>query len=384
MWRERQKTALNTAIFLIVFATAVLARPETPLAAPNSGRPARIAYIEGGFYANYALILVALARGLAELGLLDNGNAPVGENPGSTEEIWRWLSANAGGTAVEFVSDGYYSAGWDDAVFERKRSALVARLNDAQDIDLVLAFGTKAGQAMATDEHHTPVVALSVTDAVTAGIIASPENSGREHVFAVVDSNRYYRELVLFHDIFQFSKLGFVYDDAEPEHPSIALSQIRKAAQDAGFELAPCVGAVFSGDPDLAAMDLITCHERLVEEGVEAVYMTFNHGTRAEIMGDILRPLLEARLPTFSQNGVDEVRLGALMGISQANFEGQGTFAAGAVANIISGQSPSAQKQSYEEPLSLVLNLRTATLIGWNPSLAFLAAMDEIFLSHSW
>ncbi|MDR1124657.1 MAG: ABC transporter substrate-binding protein [Deltaproteobacteria bacterium] len=367
-------------IFLIISAAALLARPEMPLAAPDSGRPVRIAYIEGGFYTDYALILVALAQGLAELGVLANGNVPVGENVNSTAGIWQWLGANAGGNAVEFVSDGYYSAAWDDAVFAQKRSELVARLNNAKDIDLVLAFGTKAGQALATDEHRTPVAVLSVTDAVTAGIIPSPENSGREHVFAMVEANRYYRELVLFHDIFQFSKLGIVYDDAEKEQPSIALSQIRKAARDADFDLAPCVGSVFSGDLELAAADLLTCHERLVEEGVEAVYMTVNHGMQAERMGDILRPLLGARLPTFSQNGVDEVKQGVLMGISQANFKGQGLFAAGAVANIIKGESPSAQKQSYEEPLSLAVNLRTAMLIGWNPSLAVLAAMDEIFL----
>jgi ABC-type uncharacterized transport system substrate-binding protein len=365
--------------FLIILAAAVLARPEMPGAAQGSGRPVRIAYIEGGFYTDYASILIALAQGLAELGVLANGDVPARENAGSTEGIWQWLCANAGGNAVEFVSDGYYSAGWDDAVFAAKRSELVARLNDAKDIDMVLAFGTKAGQNMATDEHRTPVVVLSVTDAVTSGIVPSPENSGREHVFAMVESNRYYRELVLFHDIFQFSKLGIVYDDAEKEQASIALAQIRRAAEDADFTLTPCVGSVLSGDVGIAVADLLACHNRLVKEGVDAVYMTINHGMQMERMGDILRPLLDARLPTFSQNGVDEVRHGVLMGISQANFKGQGMFAAGAVANIIRGEAPSAQKQSYEEPLSLAVNLRTAMRIGWNPSLAVLAAMDEIF-----
>ena len=50
-----------------------------------------------------------------------------------------------------------------------------------------------------------------------------------------------------------------------------------------------------------------------------------------------------------------------------------------AVFNIAKGQSPRAQNQIYEEPMSLAVNLHTAMLIGWNPSLAVLAAVDEIY-----
>lgn len=362
----------------ILIAAAVLC-PESMGAVKEPGRPVRIAYIEGGFYTDYARILVAVAQGLAELGVIANGDAPIPESAESTAGIWQWLCANAGGNAVEFVPDGYYSAGWDDALFAEKRSELVARLNNAKDIDLVLAFGTKAGQAMAADDHNTPVAVLSVTDAVTAGIIPSPEDSGRDHVFAMVEHDRYYREVVLFHDIFQFKKLGIVYEDSEKGRASIALPQIRKAAKDSNFDLATCTGRLFSEDPAPAAADLIACHERLVKEGADAVYMTVNNGMQTNRMDTVLRPLLEARLPTFSQNGVDEVRRGVLLSISQANFRGQGTFAAKAIANMIKGESPRSQKQAYEEPLSLAVNLRTAMLIGWNPSLAVLSAVDEIF-----
>lgn len=62
-----------------------------------------------------------------------------------------------------------------------------------------------------------------------------------------------------------------------------------------------------------------------------------------------------------------------------ANFSGQGMFAAKALAGIFKGESPRSRKQEYEEPLSLALNLRTAMHVGWNPSLAVLSAVDEIF-----
>ena len=368
-----------TVLFWCFMAAGVMSCPERAPAAEDSRPRVRVAYIEGGFYTDYAKILVALAQGLAGLDLIADGNVPVPEKVESTADIWKWLHANAGGNTLEFVADGYYSAAWDDAVFAEKRAALVERLNETRDIDLVLAFGTKAGQAMATDDHATPVAVLSVTDAVAAGIIPSPEDSGRDHVFAMVEHNRYYREVVLFNDIFRFKRLGIAYEDSEKGRASVAMPQIQQAAKDSNVELLTCVATLFSEDVTQATADLIACHERLVEAGADAVYMTVNNGMQLEMMNDILRPLMAERLPTFSQNGVDEVKQGVLLSVSQVNFSGQGMFAARAIARIIQGESPRAQKQSYEERLSLAVNLRTAMLIGWNPSLAVLAAVDQIF-----
>jgi len=119
----------------------------------------------------------------------------------------------------------------------------------------------------------------------------------------------------------------------------------------------------------------------LCEQAVP-LFITYNSVKQSEAMGDILRPLLEARLPTFSQNGVNEVKSGVLLGMSQSDFRVEGKFAAEAIANIIKGATPRSQQKAYEEPLSLAVNLRTALLIGWNPPLAVLSAVDEFFQHH--
>lgn len=341
--------------------------------------PLRVAYIEGGPYTDYQKILLGLVHGLAELGAINNGDVPPPEDEESTAGIWQWLCANAGGKFFEFVPDAYYSSGWDDAVFAEDRQKLIDRLNNAKDIDLVLSFGTLAGQGMATDEHRTPVAVLSVTDAVAAGIVPSYEDSGRDNIFAMVEPGRYYRQVVLFHDIFHFKRLGIAYEDTPAGRASAALSDIERAAADFDFELVTCTAPFNFSDPAPAVTNLIACHEKLAEEGVDAVYITVNMGMQAEAMPQLMKPLLERRIPTFSQNGVDEVKNGVLLSISQADFSGQGLFAAQAVFNIAKGQSPRAQNQIYEEPMSLAVNLHTAMLIGWNPSLAVLAAVDEIY-----
>ncbi len=378
MRQSLSKFWLVTCMCSAVLLTALFMQPAQ--AAPGDPeRPVRVAYIEGGPYIDYQLILISLAHGLAELGVLENGNVPVPEDTESTAGVWQWLCDNAGGDLIEFVPDAYYTADWDDDLFAQKHAELLDRLNSTTDIDLVLAFGTLAGQAMASDEHQTPVAVLSVTDAVTAGIIPSPDDSGRDHIFAMIEPNRYYREVVLFHDIFQFSRLGIAYEDTAQGRASAALSQIEQAAQDLDFELTTCTNTFNFVTPEPATENLIACHEQLAEAGVDAVYITVNMGMQEQDMPELLRPLLDKRLPTFSQNGVTEVRHGVLLSISQVNFSGQGLFAARAIQNIISGESPRAQNQKYEEPLSLAVNLHTAMLIGWNPSLAVLAAVDEIF-----
>ena len=374
-----EKNIRMLALFCCILAAGAAFCPERAAAEEGLGRRVRVAYIEGGFYTDYFKVLVALAHGLEELGIIANGAVTVPESVENTADVWQWLHANAGGANIEFMADGYYSAGWDDAVFAEKRAALITRLNETKDIDLVFAFGTKAGQAMATDDHKTPVAVLSVTDAVAANIIPSHEDSGRDHVFAIVEQDRYYREVVLFNDIFRFKRLGVVYEDSAKGRASVALPQLQKAADDSNIELVTCVGRFFSDDAVQTVADLIACHEQLVKGGADAVYMTVNNGMRAEMMDDILRPLMTERLPTFSQNGADDVKFGVLLSISLVNFSGQGMFAAKAIAKIIRGESPRSLEQSYEEPLSLAVNLRTAMLIGWNPSLAVLAAVDQIF-----
>ena len=342
-------------------------------------RPLRVAYIEGGPYTDYQKILIGLIHGLAGLGAIDDGAVPRPEDEESTQGVWQWLCANAGGRVFEFVPDAYYSAGWDDAVFAEDRQALLDRINQTKDIDLVLAFGTLAGQGMANDEHSAPTLVLSVTDAVSTGIVPSAADSGRDHVFSMVEPDRYYRQVVLFHDIFHFKRLGIAYEDTPAGRASAALSEIQRAASDFGFELITCTAPFNFPEPGPAVTNLVACHEQLAKENVDAVYITVNMGMQAQDMDRLLRPLLDAGLPTFSQNGVDEVKRGVLLSISQANFSGQGLFAAEAMCNIAQGQLPRAQSQIYEEPMSLAINLHTAMLIGWNPSLAVLAAVDEIY-----
>ena len=110
----------------------------------------RVAYIEGGGYTDYQRILAATAKGLAELGVIADGYVPIPEKTDDTRPIWDWLAEHAGGDRLVFLKDGYYSANWDAAQRAANRKALLDRIREKGDVDMIFAFGTWAGLDMAT------------------------------------------------------------------------------------------------------------------------------------------------------------------------------------------------------------------------------------------
>ena len=293
--------------------------------------------------------------------------------------MWEWLHQHAGGKHLVFLADGFYSAGWDSRQREKVRQDVLRRIREKKDVDMVLAFGTWAGQDLAAQDLPVPVIVSSVTDAVDAGIIPSVEDSGRDNLVAPIEPDRFKRQVLLFHDIFAFKKLGIAYEDTPAGRGSIALNEIEDAARELGVTLLRCTDTFDIQDADLASERLLACHKKLVEEGAEAVYLTYNVGLQAAAMRKVLQPLADAHIPTFSQLGAPDVVHGALLSVAQSNTAEEGRFSAGLVEAILKGARPRDLSPVFESPVSMALNLFMATLIGWNPPLEVLAAVDEFY-----
>ena len=82
---------------------------------------------------------------------------------------------------MRFLPDGFYSADWDTGTRETNRTALLERIRERKDVDMLLAFGTWGGQDFADADIDIPVIVASVTNAVEAGIIPSVEDSARDN-----------------------------------------------------------------------------------------------------------------------------------------------------------------------------------------------------------
>ena len=174
---------------------------------PHPAKKWRVAYIEGGGYTDYQRIFAATAKGLAELGVIADGDVPIPEKTDDTRPIWDWLAEHAGGDRLVFLKDGYYSANWDAAQRAANRKALLDRIREKGDVDMIFAFGTWAGLGMATAAIiSVPVFSMSVTDAVQAGIAKSLKDSGRDNLHAQIDPERYKRQMRQFSMIFLVSR----------------------------------------------------------------------------------------------------------------------------------------------------------------------------------
>ena len=99
---------------------------------------------------------------------------------------------------VEFVGDAHYTAGdFDPERRKQVRPEIIERLSQRQDIDLMIAMGTWAGQDLANDAVTTPIVVASTSDPVASKIIPSPDDSGRPNLHAKVEPGRYGRQVEL-------------------------------------------------------------------------------------------------------------------------------------------------------------------------------------------
>ena len=343
----------------------------------NNGKKWRMAYYEGGEYIDYQQIFTETIKALMELGWIENAKIPKQEGE-QTKELWDWLTNKANSKYIVFVKDGHYSANWDDKIRENTKKEIINRLNDKNDIDLMVAMGTWAGKDMANNDHKTPTIVLSASDPLSAGIIKSVEDSGYQHLHATVDPKRFERQVRVFHEIINFKKLGMAYENSVNGKSYAAIDVVEKVAEERGFKVATCHTKSDIADKSLAEKSVIECFQKL-SKTCDAIYVTQQGGINRKSIPDLVEIANKHHIPTFSQSGAEEVKYGFLVSISQAGFRYVGEFHAQTMAKIFNGASPNELDQLFEEPPKIAINMKTAEIIGFNPPVVLLGATDEIF-----
>ncbi len=343
----------------------------------NDGKKWRIGFYEGGPYIDYQKTLIATVKGLMEMGWVESVKIP--EQKGEqTKELWNWLS-KAKSKYIEFVKDAHYSAGWNKKAREKMAAELINRLNQKADIDIIIASGTWAGQDIANDKHKTPAIVVSTSDPIKAGIIKSIEDSGFDHVHARVDPFRYERQIRLFYDIINFKKMGIVYENTSNGKIYAAIDKVEKVAQKQGFEIVRCYAKSDGVDLKVAEEEFKKCLHELGKQKVDGIYITIHGGVTPNSIPNLVNITNSYKIPTFSQSGSQEVKYGFLMSIAKGNFEHVGLFYAKTIATIFNGAKPGQLEQIFESPPKLAINLKTANIIGYDPSMDVLGLVDETY-----
>ena len=345
-----------------------------------NAKPFRLIYVESGPFKEYPPIIQGLALGLKKRGLIDNCLVPTSNEMTSVEGMWAWLSENAGGDKVEFLADGFYTANYSHERWAEIPGEILKRIRERKDVDCILSLGSWASKDIAKLDTDVSIIVCGVTNAVAAGIVPSIEDSGKDSLVAVVFPNRVENQVKIFHSIFNFKRMGIAYDDSDSGRNSISLKDIEQATHDLNIELVHCKNIFNIEDVNLSAERLKQCHKQLVQEKVDAVYLTYNLAITKETMPKVLKPILDAKLPTFSQQGGYDVRNGVLMSISdESGDKAEGEFCANLVSKIIDGVMPRKLNQIFNLPIRLDLNIHNASIIGWDPSLEVLVKVDNFY-----
>lgn len=342
----------------------------------NNGKKWRCAYYEGGQYPDYQIIFKATLNGLIRLGWIEPIEFP--DYKADHKAFWLWLHENAKSEYLEFVQDGFYSSDFKAKLRKEIKEIFLKRLEEKNDIDFIFAMGTWAGQDLANERNKVPTIVASSSDPIASKIVASAEDSGWDHLHAKVDPDRYQRQVQLFYDMVGFNKLGVVYEDSVEGRTYAAVSAIEKAAQERNFEIVSCKAPFSNVRKREAEARVVDCYQYIATKA-DAVYITVHQGVTLANLPNILGPLQQNKLPTFSMKGSEEVEHGVLMSISQANFKYVGQFHAEVMGKILNGAQPRALNQIWRAPGKIALNLKSAQIIGFDPPVDILMASDEIF-----
>ena len=75
---------------------------------------------------------------------------------------------------------------------------------------------------------------------ITARIIKRIEYSRFKYIHAMVDPNRYYHQISVFHGIVGFKKLDLIYENSKNGRPYAALDTIEQTTKARGFKFICC------------------------------------------------------------------------------------------------------------------------------------------------
>lgn len=335
----------------------------------------RIGYCESETFITYPKTLVGIVNGLYERGwITDLEGFDVVSNGSDARQIWRWLATREVSPYIEFVEDAFYNLKNGD-----NSADIIERLNKQHDLDLMVAMGTQAGVDLGNASHDTNIFVFAASNAVRAGIIDSEEDSGLDHVWAHMDSNRFERQLSVFYDIVKFKKLGMVYEDSDIARVYSAVSEVENLAAEKGFE----VVRYYVDEP--GTPEDYQRYYREVQEAysklaprVDAMFVTVA-SLESTKLPELFTPFYENNVAIFSQLGNVEVEYGALMTVSVMDELNVGRFGADTVIKCLKGARPRELPQVFQSSPRIIFNAQVAKKIGFKIPFELIMVTDKVY-----
>lgn len=340
----------------------------------KDGSKWRIGYCESEGFITYSKTLVGIVNGLYERGWLTDLKGFEGvSNSSDAKEIWQWLAAREVSPYIEFVYDAFYSMKNFD------NDAVIKRLKMQQDLDLMVVMGTEAGVALSEETQDTNIFVFAASNAVRAGIINSVEDSGRDHLWAHMDQNRFERQLRVFYDIMKFKKLGMVYEDSDIARVYSAVNEVETLAAEKGFDVVKYYVAEPRNPEDYQRYyrEVQEAYDKLATQ-VDAIFVTIA-SLESNRLPELFTPFYQQKVAIFSQLGNVEVANGALLTVSVMDELNVGRFGADTLIKCFRGAKPRQLTQSFQSAPRILFNTKVAEKIGFKIPFELIMVTDEVY-----
>ena len=298
--------------------------------------------------------------------------------------LWKSLSQNARG-ALRFHPDGFYNFNYDVIVESELMPKIVQQVK-RKNFDLLFTMGTQSSESAARVFRDIPVISLDHSAPLSHGFLKHPEDHSRKNVHVRAPVNMTYAQVRHFYTYRPFTKLGALC--AKHQTGSMGFAEIQRACEDLGvkysFHAFQVAEFMSTAKRDNYWFELFFQKLRAMveEDGVDAFILPYFPSNDNQFLS-VVKYLADKGIASFAQTGVEPVKRGLLLGMSDSIFKAFAQFEADVVRRYLSGIPLEAISQRFSPQIPIALNLRTATLLGWKPSFQTFSTVSDVFLTHS-
>jgi putative ABC transport system substrate-binding protein len=232
-------------------------------------------------------------------------------------------------------------------------------------VDLILAIATPSAQSAANATKDIPILITAVTDPVEAGLVKSMEKP-ETNVTGTTDMNPIKEQLELLKEILPSTKsVGIIYNAAEA-NSKVQVDIAKQASKELGLSIKEATVAN-SSEVNQAVQTLAG--------KVDALYVPTDN-TVASAIGAVVKVCNDAKIPVIGaeRGHVDGGAL-ATLGI---DYYLLGKQTGSMAARVLEGEDPKNIPVEGSKDLKLIINKKSAEVLGINIPDAVVSKADEI------
>lgn len=280
-------------------------------------------------------------------------------------------------TVRKGILDGLKEAGFEDgknlkvefqsAQGEQPVAQQIAQKFAADKKDIIIALATPSAQAAAQATKEIPVIFGTVTDPVSAGLVASFAKPGG-NVTGTSDMTPVKDQLSLFGQLQtpgKVEKVGMIYNSGEA-NSVFTVNQAKAAARELGLTIVEATVAN-AGEVQQAAQSLVG--------RVDGLYLITDN-TLAQGIQSVLAIAAEKKIPTVSVER-SYVEQGALI-TAGFDYYKLGKQTGAMAADVLKGKKPADIPVQTSAELTVSVNVKTMNAIGVKVPEAIMAKAEKL------